>query len=344
MLSLTASELLSAEGVSDLEILTSIVKRFVRLAGVPAALHVARKIPGLSVDDDGNVLGYNTHDLLNTITLLIDEYEALYGEIAHTLARQTTQPLAVVTDDKFLREAGLSESQTSPIRILLVDDHHLFREGLVSLLDAQPDVKVVGQAGTIQDAIALARAVLPHLVLMDMNLPDGTGVEATYAILAQAPETRIVVLTVNEDEDRLFEAIRAGAVGYLSKNVRSVELIETIRGVMQGEAGISGTTARRILNAFVHLSPPHPDEAATLTTREVEVLRELANGASNQEIARRLVISENTVKNHVRNVLVKLHFHSRHEAADYARRRGLTSYRPSFNPSENLSPIVQPYP
>ncbi len=344
MITLTASEQLTDEGVSYLEILTSIVKRFVRLTGVTSALHVARKVPGLSVDDDGSVLGYNTHDPMGSITLLIDQYEAFYGEIAHTLARQATQHFDVVTDDKLPREVRLSESSTIPIRILLVDDHALFLEGLVGLLNAQPDVKVVGQAGSIQDAIALARATLPHLVLMDMNLPDGSGVDATRAILAQAPDTRIVVLTVHENEDRLFEAIRAGAIGYLFKSVRSAELIETIRGVMRGEAGISGITARRILNAFVHLSPAHPDEAATLTMREIEVLRELANGASNQEIARQLVISENTVKNHVRNVLVKLHFHSRHEAADYARRHGFTSYRPLVHSSDNLSATLPPHP
>ena len=314
--------------VSYREILTSILKRFGRLAGVPAALHVARKVPQLSVDDDGNVLDYNANDPLGTITLLIDQYEVLYGEIARTVARQAAEPLVAATDNKLLQDVGLSEATSVPIRIVLVDDHVLFREGLVSLLDAQPDVQVVGQAGSVLDAIELTRTVLPNLVLMDLTLPDGTGVEATRAIRAEAPGTKIVVLTVHEDEEPLFEAIRAGAIGYLFKNVRAVELIETLRGVMRGEAGILGSTARRILDEFARLSPSHPDEAATLTAREVEVLHELANGASNQEIAKRLVISENTVKNHVRNVLAKLHFHSRREAADYARRRGLTSHHP----------------
>ena len=308
--------------------MTSIVKRFARLAGMPAALNVACKVPRLTVDDDGNVLDYDSHDPLGTITLLIDYHEILYGEIARTLAQQATGPLAAVTDDKLLQELGLSESKSVPIQILLVDDHVLFREGLVSLLDAQPDMKVVGQAGSMHDAIALNRTVLPDLVLMNMTLPDGTVAEATRAILAETPETKIVVLTLHEAEDQLFEAIRAGAIGYLSKHVRAAELFKTLQGVMRGEAGISGTTARRILDEFARLSPPSPDESATLTSREVEVLRELANGASNQEIAKRLVISENTVKNHVRNVLVKLHIHSRREAADYARRHGLASHHP----------------
>ena len=322
------AEDLSTEGVSYREILSSILKRFGRLAGVPAALHVARKVPQLSVDDDGNILAYNTNDPLGTITLLIDQYEVLYGEIARTLVRQAAETLTAVADNQLLKAMGLSEDRSIPMRILVVDDHTLFREGLVSLLDAQADVTVVGQAGSMRDAIELTRTLLPHLVLMDLTLPDGTGVEATRAIRAEAPATKIVVLTVHEDEERLFEAIRAGAIGYLFKNVRAVELIETLRGVMQGEAGILGSTARHILDEFARLSPPHPDEAVTLTAREIEVLRELANGASNQEIAEQLVISENTVKNHVRNVLVKLHFHSRREAGDYARRHGLTS-RPS---------------
>jgi len=328
MRSPTESEDLAPENISYREIITSIVKRFAHLAGLPAALNVAGKVPQLSLDDDGNVLGYNTHDPLGTITLLIDQYEVLYGEIARTLVQQAAAPLVTVADDKVLQAIGLSDNMSIPVRILLVDDHILFRDGLVSLLGAQPDLKIVGQAGSMKEAIALTRTVLPHLVLMNMVLPDGTGVDATRSILAETPNTRIVVLTINDNEELLFDAIRAGVIGYLPKTARAVELLETLRGVMRGEAGISGTTARRILDEFVRLTPPHSNEVATLTSREVQVLRELANGASNQEIANRLVISENTVKNHVRNVLVKLHFHSRREAADYARRHGITSHPP----------------
>jgi DNA-binding NarL/FixJ family response regulator len=200
------------------------------------------------------------------------------------------------------------------------------------LLEAQPELKVVGQAGTIHDAIALTRALTPHLVLMDISLPDGTGVDATRAIIEMMPGTKIVILTVHEEEERLFEAIRAGAIGYLFKSVRAAELIETVKGVMRGETGLRGTMARRVLDEFARLSPAHAEETVTLTTREIEVLRELASGLSNQAIAQRLFISENTVKNHIRNVLVKLNFHSRREAADYARRHGLTS--PRFPPKD----------
>ena len=331
MRSMTGSEESSIEGASFREIITAIVKRFSRLAGIPAALHMARKVPWLSLDDDCNVLDYDMQDPLGTITLLIDQYEVLYGEIARTLVRQAAQPLVATTDNKLLRDAGLSDDLTTPVRILLVDDHVLFREGLVSLLEAQLDLNVVGQADSMRDALVLTRNVFPDLVLMNVTLSDGTGAEATRAILAERPETKIVVLTHYEEDDHLFEAIRAGAIGYLSKYVHTAELFKTLRGVMRGEAGISGTTARRILDEFARLSPPRSNEVATLTSREIEVLRELANGASNQIIAKRLVISENTVKNHVRNILVKLHFHSRREAADYARRHGLTSIPPSIH-------------
>ena len=322
-------ESLPPENVSYGEIISSIVKRFARLACLPAALSVARKIPQLTVDDEGHVLEFDARDPMGVITLLIDQYEVLYGEVARTLVRQAASPLAADGGDKLLDAIGLSDDASIDlIRILLVDDHILFREGMASLLGAQKDIEIVGQAGTVQDSIALARSLVPNLILMNMSLLDGTAVEATRAILADNPQIKIVVLTVRENEDLLFEAIRAGAVGYLSKNARSVELLDTLKGVMRGGAGISGTTARRILDEFVRLTPARSDESATLTSREVEVLRELSNGASNQQIAKLLYISENTVKNHVRNVLVKLHLHSRRDAAEYARRRGITGPRP----------------
>jgi two-component system nitrate/nitrite response regulator NarL len=326
---LNGSESPSAGDVSYREIMTAIVKRFARLAGLPAALNVTRKVPNLAVDDQGNVLGYDLRDPLETITVLIDEYETLYGGIARTLVRQATEPLPDIADNKGLLGAALAEPMPDPAGILIVDDHVLFREGLVSILDAQPRFKVVGQADSVSEAIALTRRLRPQLVLMNMNLPDGTVVDATRMILDEVPEAKIIALTVHDDPELLFEAIRAGAIGYLSKHARAAELIETLKGVMRGEAGISRMTARRILDEFARRSPPYSGEAPTLTGRELEVLRELANGASNQEIAERLVISENTVKNHVRNLLAKLHFHSRREAADYARRRGLMSHQPT---------------
>ena len=329
MQNLTWSDDPPTENRSYREILTAIVKRFARLAGMTAALNVARKVPRLSIDSNGNVLDYDIHDPLGTITLLIDQHEVLYGEIARTLAQRAARPLATATDDKLLREAGLYVSPTILTRILLVHDHILFREGLISLLEAQPDIRVVGQAGSMSEAIALTTTLMPHLVLINITLPDGVGIEAIRAIRAGSPEVKVIVFTLDEDEEQLFEIIRAGAIGVLPRHTHAAELIKTLQGVMRGEAGISGITARRILDEFARLPPRHEGEATTLTSREIEVLRELVDGASNQEIARRLVISENTVKNHVRNVLVKLHLHSRRQAADYARRHGLTSNSPN---------------
>lgn len=329
MQSLNRTQDFSDEGNSFQEIISAIVKRFARLAGTPMALRIARKVPHLMLDEDGNVLEYDTEDPLGTITLLIDQYEVLYGEIARTLAHQAAQPLAAFTDNKLFREAGLSEEKNVPIRILLVDDHVLFREALANLLETQAGLKIIGQVDSIRDAIALTGKMLPDLVLMNITLPDGTGAEATQAILAKRPETKIVLLTLSDEDHHLFDAIRAGAMGYLSKHIGADVLIKTLQGVMRGEAGISGITARRILDEFARLSPTLSEKGTPLTFREIEVLRELANGASNQLIAERLVISEYTVKNHVRNILFKLHFHNRHEAAEYARRHGLV---PSAKP------------
>ncbi len=214
------------------------------------------------------------------------------------------------------------------VRLLLVDDHALFRSGLFSVLAPEPDFNVVGQAESVQEALALADRLRPDMVLMDFRLPDGTGVEATRAILAKEPATQIVFLTVNEDDDGLFAAVRAGAQGYLLKSVRAAVLLEQLRNVARGEPAIAPAMALRILKEFASApaaSAPGATEAVDLTAREVEVVRELANGATNREIANRFVISENTVKNHVRNVLAKLHLRNRREVAAFARAHGLVA-------------------
>lgn len=212
------------------------------------------------------------------------------------------------------------------MRLLIIDDHILFREGLIGLLNGQPDIEVVGQAGTVADAVRLARELCPDLVLMDFGLPDGSGLEATQAILAERPDTSIVFLTVHDQDDRLFAAIRAGAKGYLLKNVALSNLLAYLRGIEQGEVAISLTMTSQIFKEFLRLRPP--TEASTLdgvelTWREEEVLRELAAGATNQEIAEHLVIAENTVKVHVHHILSKLNLRNRREAINYARNHGL---------------------
>ena len=207
------------------------------------------------------------------------------------------------------------------MRILLVDDHVLFREGLAGLLNSQPDLTVVGEAGSVPEAVALARKLQPDLVLLDLGLPPGSGLDAMRAILADRPETSIVFLTVHEEDDLLFAAIRGGAKGYLLKNTPVSKLLPYLRGVELGEAAITPLLARRILDEFSHSKPPCEPEGGPgeLTRREVEVLHELSRGATNRAIADRLVISERTVKNHVSNILSKLHFRNRREAARFAR-------------------------
>jgi len=217
------------------------------------------------------------------------------------------------------------------MRILIVDDHALFREGLVSLLKSQPDITVLGEAGGVGEAISMTRELQPDLVLMDFGLADGTGLDATQAILAEQPQTNIVFLTVHEQDDRLFAAIRLGAKGYLLKNVPVSKLLGYLRGVERGEAAISPSMTSHILEEFARLGPardPGPTELGELTTREMEVLQELVRGATNSEVASRLCISENTVKNHIGNILAKLNLRNRREAADFARRHGLLNSSP----------------
>ncbi len=215
----------------------------------------------------------------------------------------------------------------NPIRVLLVDDHVLFREGLASIIAAQPDMVIVGEADDGLEALVKAQQLKPDLVLMDITMPAGNGLEATRQIKAVLPETVIVVLTVHSDEQKLFEAIKNGAQGYLLKNIRSETMLELIRGAVRGEAAITPLLAGQMLEEFRRLSrylPEKDDEPVeTLTLREQEVLAQVAAGASDKEIAERLGISLYTVKSHMRNILAKLHVNSRYEAARYARFRGL---------------------
>ena len=202
------------------------------------------------------------------------------------------------------------------MRLLLVEDHILFQESLGRLLDAQADISVVGGATSVSQAIAMARHLKPDVILMDFTLPDGTGVDATQAILAEQPTIKIVFLTIHEEDDKIFEAIRHGAVGYLPKNVTSSNMLTYLRGLQRGEVAILPEYAARIIKEFARTPAPEDNTAEAapgLTTRQREILRELKTGASNRQIAARLVISEQTVKNHVSRVLKKLNLKSRHE-------------------------------
>ncbi|MGQ9490502.1 MAG: response regulator [Anaerolineae bacterium] len=207
----------------------------------------------------------------------------------------------------------------STIRVLVVDDHALFREGMVGILNTQSDIQVVGEASDGLEALVMARTLRPDVILMDITMPGVDGVEATRQIKGELPGTRIVMLTVRDEDDKLFEAIRSGADGYLLKTIRAGQLLEMIRAAHRGEAAIGLGLAARMLNEFRRLTAPPsglaPDDAlAALTPREREVLALIARGASDREIAKELTVSVYTVKAHVRNLLQKLQVSSRHEA------------------------------
>jgi len=221
----------------------------------------------------------------------------------------------------------MSEAEAEPIRVLVVDDQALFREGVVTLLSVHPDVEVVGEAADGGEAVALAARLRPAVVLMDLRMPSLGGVEATRQIAERHPEIRVIVLTTFDDDDEVFDALRAGAAGYLLKDVSSQTLAEAIRVAAQGESFLQPSIASKVL-AELNRRPPRPTSAARamlepLTEREVEVLRHLARGASNREIAERVYLAEGTVKNYVSSILGKLGTPDRTAAALKARDLGI---------------------
>lgn len=215
----------------------------------------------------------------------------------------------------------------TPTRVLLADDHSLLREGLAGIIDAQPDFDVVGEASDGLEAIVKTGELRPDLVLMDVTMPGCNGIEAAATITRDLPDTIVVMLTVHAERETLFEAVKAGAQGYLLKNMKSDAMLEMLRGAMRGEAAIPPALAADILDEFRRLSrqprPPSGEEIVALTPREQDVLTLAADGLTDQEIGEQLCISINTVKTHMRNILAKLHLGSRYEAAQYARREGL---------------------
>ncbi len=212
------------------------------------------------------------------------------------------------------------------LRILLVDDHALFRQGLKSLLEARPNIEVVGTAGDGLEAIALARTTVPHVILMDIEMPRCDGLEATRQIKREFPHIKIVVLTVVDDEDTIFEAIKCGAQGYLLKTLEAYQLYDMLDGLQRGDAPLSGVIAAKILKEFRHPEPAHdqkPQLVEELSERESQVLELIVMGKTNKEIADALVIAENTVKTYLANILAKLHLQNRIQAAVYAVSQGL---------------------
>ena len=208
--------------------------------------------------------------------------------------------------------------------ILVVDDHVLFREGLVSLFNSTPDFHVVDQAGTVREGVEKAFHSKPDIILMDFSLPDGTGLDATRVILKELPECKIIFLTVYETNENLLEAIRLGAKGYLLKNVSGSSLLASLRALSEGEIAMS----RKMMSRIVELSRsssslPAQDLLKKLSSREVDILLEVRDGASNQQIAQKLILSENTVKHHIHSILEKLGVENRRQAGILANQMGL---------------------
>ncbi|UCC87118.1 MAG: response regulator transcription factor [Anaerolineales bacterium] len=213
---------------------------------------------------------------------------------------------------------------TDTIRILVSDDHAIIRKGIRAVLEVVPDIEVIGEATNGEEAVAETERLQPDVVLMDLMMPQVDGIEAIRRIKNHQPEARILVLTTFAGEDKIFPAIKAGALGYHLKDSSPNELMDAIRQVYRGESSLHPTIARKVLQELSRPSqaPPTPDP---LTQRELEVLQLVAQGIENREIAEKLVIGETTVRTHVSNILSKLHLASRTQAALYALREGLAS-------------------
>jgi DNA-binding NarL/FixJ family response regulator len=213
------------------------------------------------------------------------------------------------------------------VRVLIVDDHALFRRGLMLVLESEEGIDVVGEAEDGDEAIARAEQLAPDVVLMDVRMPKVSGIEATRRLAETMPSCKIIMLTVSDEEDDLYEAIKAGATGYLLKEISIEEVADAVRAVVQGQTLISPSMASKLISEFTALAKRADDRhtvpAPRLTDRELEVLKLVAQGLTNREIAEQLYIADNTVKNHVRNILEKLHLHSRMEAVLYAVREKL---------------------
>lgn len=208
------------------------------------------------------------------------------------------------------------------IGVLIVDDHRVVRQGLRDFLELQDDIEIIGEAASGEEGVKIARDTLPDVVLQDLVLPGIDGIEATRQIKAVSPSTRVIVLTSFADGDKVFPAIKAGAISYLLKDVQPEELARAIRAAQRNEAVLHPEVAIKLMKEFNAPRPPE-NQVEQLTEREMDVLRLIARGKSNKEIADALIISEKTVKTHVSNILSKLHLADRTQAAIYALRQRL---------------------
>jgi DNA-binding NarL/FixJ family response regulator len=241
------------------------------------------------------------------------------GGISRQLRRQACNHRLMYEATQCPRASG------EPIRVAVVDDEELFRRGLMMQLALEDDMEVVGEAGDGIAATELAEFTAPEVMLLDVRMPRRTGVEACVAIKAVAPTTRTIMLTASDEEADLYEAVKNGASGYLLKNSSIDEVAQAIRVVADGQSLISPLMAIKLLDEFKQMSRPDRNQVSTppVSARELEVLKLVSQGLPNREIGKRLFISENTVKNHVRNILEKLQLHSRMDAVMYAMRENL---------------------
>ena len=228
---------------------------------------------------------------------------------------------------------------TSPIRVLVVDDHDLVRAGIARLLADFPELAVVGEAGSAGEAVARTLTLRPDVILMDVNMPVEDGIAATRRIRQEQPDTRVIMLTMHGGDQDVFDAIRAGAHGYLLKDASAEEVVSAIKAVAGDGAVITPRLARRLLDELAH-QPPAVEPAKThalddLSAREVEILTLIAGGESSRSIARRLYLSENTIKHHTSTIFQKLHVHHRSQAAVEAVRRGLIPALPGVAPADD---------
>jgi two-component system, NarL family, response regulator DevR len=223
----------------------------------------------------------------------------------------------------------LPDQSAQPLTLLVVDDHEVVRQGLVALLGRRPEFHVVAEAGTVAEAVDAARKFQPNLVIMDVRLPDGSGIEACREIRAELPDTRVVMLTSYPDEDAVLSAIVAGASGYLLKQVRARDLVAALESVARGESLLDPAVTGRVLDRVRRIATSsEPDELAQLTPQEQKILLLVAEGKTNKEIAAEVFLSDKTVKNYVSSILAKLNLERRAQAAAYmARIRGSGSSR-----------------
>ena len=230
-------------------------------------------------------------------------------------------------DESDQGEEATQTGRPERLRVMVADDHALFRRGLQMVLEAEPDIDLIGEASDGVEAVERSQELMPDVILMDVRMPKRSGIEAASQIKDLLPHVKILMLTISDEEADLYDAIKAGASGYLLKEIPIEEVADAIRSVWAGQSRISPSMASKLLNEFAAMSKATGDRsqipAPRLTDREMEVLRLVAKGMNNRDIAKDLYISENTVKNHIRNILEKLHLHSRMEAVVYAVREKL---------------------